>query len=311
MREFFKRLKHYPYVFPLLLLAGVIIYFFGIAHIYSELHNRRSGVIPWMVDSWNPRNDLLHGFAVPFLFIAFIMASWKTMRKQPLAPSWVGLIPLGIGVLLFIVSVRVIQPRVALIGWPFIVFGACYFVCGWKVARYILFPAFFWYFAIPVPGLQQATNGLQVIVTKSCYEVGSLMGMDLALSGNNIASATGKWNELNIAEGCSGIRSIMALVMISAIYAYFTQKKVWKMAFLFVCALPLALVANFFRIFTIIILAEFGFSEFAAGVYHDWAGLLFFFPIALAGLFLLDRLLNWQINKKEVRIRVAGANESN
>ena len=96
----------------------------------------------------------------------------------------------------------------------------------------------------------------------------------------------------------------MALVMISAIYAYYTQKELWKKAFLFACALPLALLANFLRIFTIIVLAEMGFSQFASGVWHDWAGLLFFFPIALTGLFLIDRLLNWKAHKKVVRRRV-------
>ena len=61
--------------------------------------------------------------------------------------------------------------------------------------------------------------------------------------------------------------------------------------------------ANFFRIFTIIVLAEFGFSDFAAGVYHDWAGLLFFFPIALAGLMLIDWLINRRENRKKVVVR--------
>jgi exosortase/archaeosortase family protein len=98
----------------------------------------------------------------------------------------------------------------------------------------------------------------------------------------------------------------MALVMISAIYAYFTQKTLWKMAFLFACALPLALVANFFRIFTILVLANMGFSKFAAGAYHDWAGLLFFFPIALAGLFVIDRLLNWKAHRRVTRKRTQG-----
>ena len=198
------------------------------------------------------------------------------------------------------------RPRVSQVGIPFLVFGSMLYLFGWRVARHMLFPAFFWWFGISVPGLQQATNFLQVAVTKSCYTVGSSLGMELVNAGSEIRSATDKWGSLDIAEGCSGIRSLMALVMISAIYAYLTQDKVWKMALLFACALPLALVANFFRIFTIIVLAEFGFSGFAAGVYHDWAGLLFFFPIALTGLFLADKLLNWHKNRKIVRTRVHG-----
>jgi len=291
------------YGVPLLLVAGVLMFFLGIYETYHNTSNSDPRLISWTMDSWAPKYDMAHGWAVPFLFVAFIAMKWKEMAKVELKVCWWALLPLMLGILFYLASARTLQPRIALFGIPFLIIGAVVFVCGWGMLRYIWFPAFFWYFAISVPGLQQATNGLQLIVTKSCYTVGTAMGMDLILSGNSIASASGKWNELNIAEGCSGIRSIMALVMISAIYAYFTQKTLWKMGFLFACALPLALVANFFRIFTIIVLAEFGFSEFAAGVYHDWAGLLFFFPIALSGLFVMDRLLNWKEHRKVVRVR--------
>jgi hypothetical protein len=51
------------------------------------------------------------------------------------------------------------------------------------------------------------------------------------------------------------------------------------------------------------LLAHFGFKDFAAKTYHDWAGLLIFFPIALAGLFVIDSLLNYRsrVRKKLVR----------
>jgi len=296
-------LKKSPIVFPLLLVAGVLVYYLGIYSTFPNTSTSKDAVIPWMMDSWSPKYDMAHGWAVPFLFVAFIAMSWKDMKKVQLRVAWSGLALVAFGILIYLASARTLQPRIALFGLPFLIIGSVVFVCGWGMFRYIWFPAFFWYFAISVPGLQQATNGLQLIVSKSCYLMGSALGMDLVLSGNDISSATGKWDSLNIAEGCSGIRSIMALVMISAIYAYFTQKKLWKMALLFACSIPLAMVANFLRIFTIIALAEMGYSKFAAGVYHDWAGLLFFFPIALAGLFLIDRVLNWKEHKKVVRVR--------
>src|SRR6187551_43232 len=84
----------------------------------------------------------------------------------------------------------------------------------------------------------------------------------------------------------------MALAMIAAIYANYTQKLLWKKAFLFSCSLPLALIGNFGRVFTILIFAHFGWGKFAKGTWHDWAGLMIFFPVALSGLFLIDRLLN-------------------
>jgi len=298
-----RSIKPFSIVAPLFLIAGVLIYYLVIYSTYPNTSTSKDAVIPWMVDSWSPKYDMAHGWAVPFLFVAFIAMSWKDMKKVRMQVAWSGLAIVAFGILIYLASARTLQPRIALFSFPFLIIGSVVFVCGWGMLRYIWFPAFFWYFAISVPGLQQATNVLQLLVTKSCYIVGSAFGMDLVLSGNDISSATDKWNSLNIAEGCSGIRSIMALVMISAIYAYYTQNKLWKMAFLFACSIPLAMVANFLRIFTIIVLAEMGYSKFAAGVYHDWAGLLFFFPIALAGLFLTDRVLNWKEQKKEVRVR--------
>jgi len=290
------------YILPLLILAVVVLVFWLVLPIYPNSSTSQDRLLLYMADAW--RKDFVHGWAVPFLFVVFVGMALPKMRKEPVDGSWLGLLGVGFTVLLYVASVRTLQPRLPLIGLPFLIVGGVVYVSGWKVARHMIFPAFFWWFAISVPGFQQATNALQITVTKLCYSVGTMFGMKLVNAGNEIRSATDSWNSLNIAEGCSGIRSLMALVMISAIYAYFTQSKVWKMAALFACALPLALVANFFRIFTILVLAEMGFSDFAAGVYHDWAGLLFFFPIALAGLFLVDRLLNWRQNRKVTRKRV-------
>jgi len=296
------------WLIPASMAIGVLIVFYAVLDATS--YHGGISLTAWIKGTWNSEAEFEHAWAVPILFIVFIKTSWKTMSEESINSSGIGLVFVSFGLLLYVASARAIQPRLAFIGLPFLIFGSVYFVYGWKVARHMLFPAFFWYFAIPMPALQQATNVLQLFVSKSCYAVGSLVGMQLTLSGNDINSATGSWESLNIAEGCSGIRSLMALVMISAIYAYLTQKKLWKMAFLFACALPLAVLANFLRIFTIIVLAEFGFSEFAAGVYHDWAGLLFFFPIALAGLFLIDRLLNWKEHRKVVQVRTVGGDDS-
>lgn len=295
-------IKKHPYILPASLIGLVMLVFWLILPIYPNSSTSQDRLILYIADAW--KKDFVHGWAVPFLFVAFVSMAWKDMKAEPVKGSLWGLLGVLIALFLYVASVRTLQPRLPLIGLPFLIVGGIQFVYGWKVARHMLFPAFFWYFAVSVPGLQQATNALQIVVTKSCYVVGTACGMQLVNAGNEIRSATDSWNSLNIAEGCSGIRSLMALVMISAIYAYFTQKQVWKMAFLFACSLPLALIANFFRIFTILVLAELGYSDFAAGVYHDWAGLLFFFPIALAGLFLIDRLLNWKEHRRVTRKRV-------
>jgi exosortase len=280
-------------------LGLVMLYFFGLHNAYPT---SLGSVANWCAHAWNSKNDMLHGWAIPVAFIVMARLGWKRARSEEVRPAWWGLVPLLFGVGLYLLSVRTIQPRLALIGLPFVILGALLFLFGTKVTRHFVFPAFFWYFAIPVPGIQQATAVLQVFVTKGCYEVGTACGLPLTVQGNTISLVGSSGGGFDIAQGCSGVRSIMALTMIAAIYANYTQKALWKKAFLFACSLPLALIGNFGRVFTILLLANIGMGKFAAGTWHDWAGMLIFFPIALAGLFVIDRLLNPGPKKKLRRV---------
>jgi len=285
----------------LALIAGVLFYFYFLYHAYPS--NPAKTLAYWTWLSCNAKNDFIHGRAIPLVFAVMCWVTWKSARHEERKPSTWGLVGLAVGIGLYVLSVRTIQPRLALFGLPFLILGGLMFLFGAKTTRHFIFPAFIWYFAIHIPGIQQATALLQVVITKLCYTAGIWMGMPLVIDGNTI-SAVGPngWN-FDIAEGCSGIRSLMALTMISAIYANYTQKAFWKKVFLFACSLPLSLLGNFGRIFTILLLAHFGFKEFAAKTYHDWAGMLIFFPIALAGMFAIDVLLNLRGRKKQKFVR--------
>lgn len=284
---------------PLGLIVLVAIYYILIHSTYSVLDNRASELGIWMKNSWNARNNLEHGYIVPVAFICFVVTALKISRKEEYSSGHLGIVLFWIGIALYLISARTIQPRVGIMALPFLISGGFIYALGWRKGRHFLFASFFWYFAMPVPGLNQLTNGLQVIITQWCYSVGLLTGMELTLSGNTIKSATDAWPGFDIAEGCSGIKSLLALFMIAAIYAYYTQNKLWKKIFLLIMAFPLAIIGNFFRIFTILVIAEMGYVDFAAETYHDWAGLLIFFPVALSGLFMVDKL----INKKKVKVK--------
>ena len=271
-------------------LIGLVLFYFLFIH--AAYPTGLKTVANWCWHAWNGDNDMLHGRAIPIAFGIMAYLGWKKARYEIVRPASWGLILLFFGISLYVLSSRTLQPRLALFGLPFVILGGLLFVFGTRVTRHFVFPAFFWYFAIPVPGIVQATTLLQVIVTKLCYQAGTLCGMSLMLDGNTISSVGENAWQFDIAEGCSGVRSLMALAMIAAIYANYTQKPLWKKAFLFACSLPLALIGNFGRIFTILLLAHFGFEDFAGQTYHDWAGMLIFFPIALSGLFVVDRVLN-------------------
>jgi len=281
-----KQFVNSKFSLPLALIFVVTCYFLTVYDLYSVLDNRDARLFPWTVHSWNERNNLEHGYLIPKIFIIMTALGYKHSLKESSEDHQlgvlIGLLGIVFGLLCYLMSIRCIL--------------------GWNKGRHFIVPSFILYFAIPVPGLNQITNGLQVIVTGWCYEVGSSFGMDLLRIGNTIKSSTEEWG-FDIAEGCSGIKSLMALFMIAAVYAYYTQNKLWKKTLLFSAAFPLALVGNFFRVFTIIVFAEMGYADFAANFYHDWAGLLLFFPLTLGGLFVIDKLMNRKKRKKIIKIK--------
>ncbi|MDB4781631.1 exosortase/archaeosortase family protein [Akkermansiaceae bacterium] len=259
-------------------LSALLLFYFYAFHNSYPTTNGRS-LAGWVWRACNSENGFLHGRFIPLAFAVMCWLGWKRAKGEEVKPSNWGLAILAVGLILYVGSVRTIQPRIAIIGLPFTILGTLYFLFGFQVTKHFIFPAFFWWFAMPVPGLEAALTGrLQVLVTESCFHTGQFVGMDLVRQGSTITMASAGGESMDIAEGCSGIRSLMALTMIAAVYANYTQKGLWKKAVLFASSLPLAIIGNFGRIFTILVIAQLGFADFAMKTYHDWAGLLFFFP---------------------------------
>ena len=134
----------YQLAWPLIVLGLVCAFFFVIYPVFPNTSNSNPRLLLWMAQAWmDASGNFMHGWAVPVLFVVFISMAWKTMKAEPVKASFLGLFVVSFGLLLFVASARTLQPRIALFGLPFLIFGGVLYVYGWKVARHVLFPAFF------------------------------------------------------------------------------------------------------------------------------------------------------------------------
>ena len=173
--------------------------------------------------NWNDVNDLSHGWAlVPLAFFCI----WKRRKAyQALArdPSPWGIGIVSVGVAMYLVAVRTLQPRVMVVSLPIMLLGIVVYAEGWRRGREMAFPIFLILFGMPVPGMLQATNKLQVFATEGAELLVTLVGIEVSGAGNLLRSADDSWG-FDVAEGCSGVRSLMAILLISALYGYFNMK---------------------------------------------------------------------------------------
>ncbi len=241
-----------------------------------------------LASSWNDESGYSHGWFIIPAMVAITWKNWSRIKKEPITSSRWGLLLVAFSLFLFVVGVRTILWRIAVGGIPILIYGMLLYLWGPRRANYFLFPLGLFYFCVPLPGLIQATSTLQLFVTKAAAKLASMIGIALDVSGNKVY-LLGK-GDFDVDEGCSGIRSLMALLLIAFVYGYFTHKENWKRATVFLAAIPLAIVANVLRIFSILFVADKISVSFAQTIYHDKVGFLSF-AIALGLLLLLSRVL--------------------
>lgn len=269
--------------------------------------------VEWLISAWNPETDYEHGWMVPLLAGYMLIHACSSLRGMNAAGSLHGLWSAAAGALFCVLAVRTQQGRVAIGALPFLLTGAVWCYWGGRAAARCAFPFFFLWLSIPLPGFQQATVGMQLLATQAAHWGAGFCGVQTIVEGTNITSATGEWDTYSIAGGCSGMRSLMALIMVSIAWGYLADKlALWKRITLGLSAIPLSIVANAFRVSSIFVCAEYINPAFASKTWHDWSGLLFFFPASLLGLMLLHGLLAGELpflKRRRTVVRRMNTNE--
>jgi exosortase len=144
---------------------------------------------------------------------------------------------------------------------------------------------------VPLGALLSSTGPLQLLVASVVHKMCTLVGLGIERDGIKLLSSDPVFF-CEVAGGCSGIRSIMAMTMLSAVYVHFTQKELWKKVVIFAFTLPFAVLGNIFRVFTIVLVARFISVSIGTGPYHDISGFLVTIPIAVWAMVTLGNLLN-------------------
>jgi exosortase len=273
-------------------ILGVLVYFF---YFYKAFTHGELSTWQWARSAWNPENNQEHSIIVLPVALFLVWFHRDKLAAAKKEPSNQGLWLLAAGIAAFLLAARGLAPRSALVAMPLIALGGIWFLWGREVARVCLFPCAFLLFMVPIGGLVQGTVSLQLLVSSVCNVLSKAIGVKIEASGTTIRSLDGSFN-FEIAEGCSGIRSLMAMITLTALYAHFTQSVLWKKVALFGGSIVFAVIGNVARIFTVILVARFIDPKLAGGIYHDYSGFIFF-PVAVAAMVSFGNLLSLDFSR--------------
>src|SRR6184192_1654740 len=224
---------------------------------------------------WYADPDYSHGFLVPLLSGYFVWERRERLRSLPVAPSPWGIILLGGGLLMLLIGSagsELYMQRTSII---VVIAGLVLLMLGREFLRVLLFPIAFLFFMVPLPAIivNAVAFPLQLFAAKTATFCLYNFGIPVLREGNVIVLAG---TTLEVAEACSGIRSLQALLALGTVYAYFSQRSTWKRWTLVLLSVPIAIAANAFRVSGTGVLANYWGSQAAEGFYHTFSGWLIF-----------------------------------
>src|SRR5436190_6248473 len=210
-------------------ILTTFVYFYAVVPLFirGTFVSGACSVFAWAWQAWNPGSNQEHSRLVPLIFVGLIFYHRKKIAGAKKAGDNKGLFFVAVGVILFVLSARCLQPRLALGSIPFLIYGGVLYLWGREVARVVLFPCAFLIFLIPFGAIEQATFKLQFVITSAIGFLSKLVGLQIDAIGTTLNASDGKFNFM-IAEGCSGIRSLIAMAMLTAIFVHVTQERLWK-----------------------------------------------------------------------------------
>ncbi len=201
-----------------------------------------------LVIDWSTDGNYSHGFLIPLISGYLIWRKRRELAQLDITSSTSGLAIVIIGVILFILGNAASEYFTIRFSLVVMIFGLILYLYGHSVIKRTWFEILFLIFMIPIPYVIyfSATFPMQLFASKVTVALLNLLGMSVVRQGNIIHLPT---QSLEVAEACSGIRSLVSLLALGAIYAYLTQKRFSAKMILFLATIPIAVIGNVFRVF--------------------------------------------------------------
>lgn len=246
-------------------------------------------VILRLTEDWVNDDNYSHGFFIVPLAAYFAWERRGRLADLRVSPSSLGLVFVFGGLAMLLAGLLGAELFLTRVSMLVVIGGSIIFVRGWQTFWVLLFPLSFLVLMIPIPAIifNQIAFPLQLIASRAGETVLSALSIPVLREGNVIVLAK---MSLEVAEACSGIRSLISLVTLGIVYAYFTDSRNWMRAAIVATTIPIAILANAARVAGTGVAAHYYGEQAAQGFFHTFSGWLVFI-VAFVLLFAVTWVL--------------------
>jgi exosortase len=234
-----------------------------------------SPIFPALYHEWFYYNDNSHGILVPFISLYLIWLNRHAISLKDVQTSYLGLGILVLGLTSYVLGYAGRIEVISRVAFVTAILGLVFYNFGRKIFFGLAFPFFFLFFMIPVPvAIENIVSfRLQLWVTQISSAVLSALSISVLREGNILHFAN---CSLEVAEACSGIRSLTAYIMLGCLFGYMMQGSFIRKSVMVLIAVPLAFFMNLTRVVGTGLLANYFGPKVALGFLHEFSGIVIF-----------------------------------
>ena len=273
-------------------------------------------VLVKLTNDWWFDENYSHGLLIPFVIGYILWLQRDQLRAEESRPTWLwgGL---AIGAALFalwagVAGAELYTQRLSLL---LIIIGLLLYFFGSRLLRLMFVPLVLLFLALPIPAIvfNRIAFPLQLFASRCAVWSMSVLGIPVLRQGNIIELKplnSFETRKLEVVEACSGIRSLMTLITLAVVFAYFTYPRsndvggptgpfaflrsygFWRSTILVVSAVPIAILTNAARVSGTGILSHYYGTQVADGFFHSFSGWVVYivaFLLLFAVGWILDR----------------------
>ncbi len=247
-----------------------------------------------LVSDWLTDAGAAHGAFVAAGAGIVLVRRWPAVRALPLHPARGAFGLMAVAMLVYLAGTLVGDVFVQRVSLPIALAAAAAAVAGWAQLRLLMGPIALIALSIPLPAVlvTHLTLPLQLMATQIAERALDLSNIEVVRQGNLLVLDR---VTLEVADVCSGLRSIASLLAVAAVIVTVQPFPAWRRAVVLGAVLPVAIVGNGVRIAATGALATWMGPDAARGLAHELTGFAGFaamcaavFAVVIATRFISD-----------------------
>uniref|UniRef100_A0A832A8H3 Exosortase n=1 Tax=Desulfacinum infernum TaxID=35837 RepID=A0A832A8H3_9BACT len=228
-------------------------------------------VVVKLVQDWGVDDNYSHGYFIPFIAAYMVWQKKEELAAAPKKGSLWGLVVVLMGLAQFALAWAGSEYFLQGTSIVVVLFGVVLFLWGPASTKIVWVPIAYLAFMVPLPAIlwNKIAFPMKLFASKVAADAIQALGYTVLREGNILTLPN---TVLEVADACSGLRSLTSLLALSAAMAYLASMASWKKWLLFLSAAPIAVVCNVLRLIGTAVLARYYGAVVAEGFLHTFSG---------------------------------------